>query len=177
MEIEVYTAADSFLLEDPFDMMHDLPIRHGTGVLILHPDNPNLLLTCLRIEREEGAPPQWQWLQGGRKKGEKPKQTAHRETREEIGVRSKDLKFLGFLPRTTVYEYPEGMRPRPYRGQIHTWAVFRYRRKGIPDLRYAKTRDFSELRWETAAWTRLHTAAFRRPVYAQVEDMLIDFLA
>jgi putative (di)nucleoside polyphosphate hydrolase len=158
-------------------MLHQLPMRRGVGVLLLHPDDPTLVLTGLRIEREADASPQWQWPQGGRKKRETPKQTAHRESREEIGVRGKDMKFLGFLPKTTSYEYPAGMRPRPYRGQVHKWAVFRYKRAGIPDLRYAHSMDFSQLRWETVAWTRLRTAEFRRPSYVQVEAMLAEFLA
>lgn len=146
--------------------------RANVGIAVLSSQ-----ATVLALERFD-IPGAWQLPQGGLDEGEEPLEAAQRELREETGLESSQVKFLGEHPRWLAYELaPEWRRPDTGRGQVQKWFAVRLvdaqaeieishvdERKGHPEFRAHAWMPLDEL---LAA-----TPAFRRVVYEPLADWL-----
>lgn len=144
-----------------------LLMRQGTGLMIFRQgaNGPELLVG----PRAGMCPPEYQLPQGGLDEGLTHEQNAYKEADEELGLKPRELYFVGLTPTMTSYVLPKKLRennPRKFDGQEHRWAVFRYIGEAeLPDLRLAKDREFSQLRWSPPMWVVAHTGEFRVKPY------------
>lgn len=156
-------------------MSQTLPYRPAVGLVVLNADNK--LLAGYRAD--SGNPNGWQFPQGGRD-GAAPEAAAWRELAEETGLTPDNTRLLGVLPEVTRYDYPPGatsMKYPEFRGQEHTWVVFRYLHSDLPDLARATDKEFAQLAW--MGWTLFlgYCPGFKRNGYILVKDQVQAFLA
>lgn len=90
----------------------------------------------------------WQFPQGGIEPHEKPEEALYREVKEEIGCDT--FKILKKTPKQIKYDFPPHLK-RPisnnYRGQVQDWFLCSFNEGTKPDLQFASSSEFIDLRW------------------------------
>ena len=145
----------------------DLPLRPCVGVVLL---NASGLIWA--GQRLDSPIPAWQMPQGGIDDGERPKEAALRELREETGIVAGDVVFVDKTRGWVTYDLPPDLLGKvwggKYRGQKQKW--FCYRFTGHDDQVTITTRhpEFSAWAWVQADALVAGIVPFKRAVYAQV---------
>ena len=101
------------------------PYRRGVNAIIL--DENNYLLLVQKNGYKEN---EWNFLGGGREKGETLEQNLFRELEEEIGTKRSDFEIIGFSVHKIKYDYPPDLAPKvnggKYRGQLYDQVILRF---------------------------------------------------
>lgn len=142
-----------------------LPYRKGVGVMLLNARGE--VLVASRIDMPSQA---WQMPQGGIAKGEKPKQAALRELREEIGTDNAEI--IAKSKKWRCYDLPPWAAAKVwkgrFRGQKQKWFALRF--LGSDSEIDLKTEHPEFLDWKWVEMARLPEliVPFKRQVYLDV---------
>jgi len=105
-------------------MSKDLPYRIGINTLVVDKNQRFLLVQLHGYKQNE-----WKFVGGGVKLNEEPLEAVYREILEEVGIKKRDLKFLGQSKYVHSYDFPDNMDSKikyKYKGQKKFQFVFRY---------------------------------------------------
>ncbi len=144
-----------------------LPYRPCVGVVLINPQG--LIFAGQRLDSTADA---WQMPQGGIDEGEKPRDAALRELREETGITADLVEFLAKTPGWLTYDLPPELLGRvwggKFRGQRQKWFLFRF--TGRDDqVNIATTHpEFARWRWIGADEMVAAIVPFKRRVYEEV---------
>ena len=98
--------------------------RPNVGIIVLHPTQPGQVLLAKRIGQDA-----WQFPQGGIKRGETPQTACYRELEEELGLKAKQVEFVGVTSGWLSYLLPRHLVRRGNRptciGQKQRWFLLR----------------------------------------------------
>ena len=141
--------------------------RLGVGVMLLN--RASLVFVAKRIDMPGNA---WQMPQGGIDKGEKPRQAAFRELKEETGTDKAEI--VGETRGWLTYDLPAEVLDKiswgkRYRGQKQKWFAMRF--TGVDkdiDLAAHQHPEFSEWRWAPMNSLVELIVPFKRDLYQQV---------
>lgn len=153
-----------------------LPYRPSVGVMLI--DARGRIFAAQRKDTDQ---PAWQMPQGGIDKGEKPREAALRELREETGIGAEHVEFLAKTPDKIAYDLPEELLGKvwggKFRGQEQRWFLFRF--TGAEDQIDIATEhpEFSEWKWITAEEMLAAIVPFKRAVYGKVIAAFREWLA
>lgn len=144
-----------------------LPYRPCVGVMLINRDG--LIFAGRRIDTTAAA---WQMPQGGIDEGEKPRQAALRELREETGVTADLVELVDKAPGWITYDLPPDLLGRvwdgKFRGQRQKWFLFRFLGRDDQVNIATSHPEFSEWRWIGADDLLAAIVPFKREVYARV---------
>lgn len=152
------------------------PYRPCVGVVLVN--DAGLIFAG---QRKDNPLPAWQMPQGGIDKGEKPREAALRELREETGVTQDLVEFVAKSPDWVLYDLPPELLGHvwggKYRGQKQRWFLFRF--TGRDDQIDIETEhpEFSEWKWVTADEMLAAIVPFKRAVYEEVVKAFRPHLA
>ncbi|MDI9348812.1 MAG: RNA pyrophosphohydrolase [Candidatus Symbiobacter sp.] len=100
--------------------------RPGVGMMVLN--QAGSVLVAQRLDSPQNAA--WQMPQGGIDAGETPRQAAHRELAEEIGVAPHLVQILAESPDWDYYDLPPDLAQKlwdgNYIGQRQKWFCLRF---------------------------------------------------
>jgi putative (di)nucleoside polyphosphate hydrolase len=167
--------APSIAMTDP----ESLPYRPCVGVVLI--DARGMVFAGQRVDRPANAPPAWQMPQGGIDEGEKPREAAYRELREETGVTRDLVEFVGKTHGWVTYDLPPDLLGKvwggKYRGQRQKWFLFRFLGQDR-DINIATDHpEFSSWRWILADEMAASIVPFKRAVYDEVIRSFRAYLA
>ncbi len=153
-----------------------LPYRPCVGVMLI--DGRGRIFAGQRRDSDVAA---WQMPQGGIDEGEKPRDAALRELREETGVTADKVTPLAKTEGWLTYDLPADLAGRvwggKYRGQRQRWFLYRFTGTDA-DVNIATAHpEFSEWRWVTRGELLAGIVPFKRAVYAEVAAAFADHLA
>jgi putative (di)nucleoside polyphosphate hydrolase len=153
-----------------------LPYRPCVGVVLI--DARGLVFAGQRLDSPS---PAWQMPQGGIDDGEKPREAAYRELREETGVTRDLVDFVGKTHGWVTYDLPDELLGKvwrgKYRGQKQKWFLFRFKGQDS-DIRIATEHpEFSSWRWILADEMVESIVPFKRAVYDEVIRSFRAYLA
>ena len=98
--------------------------RPNVGIIVLHPTRPGQVLLAKRIGQDA-----WQFPQGGIKRGETPQTACYRELEEELGLKPRQVEFVGVTSGWLSYLLPRHLVRRGNRptciGQKQRWFLLR----------------------------------------------------
>lgn len=145
----------------------NLPYRPCVGVTLINPQG--LIWAGRRLDSTAAA---WQMPQGGIDAGEKPRQAALRELREETGITADRVKLLAKTHHWLTYDLPADLLGKvwggQYRGQRQKWFLFRFEGDDSEVDIAREHPEFAEWRWIPAAEMLAAIVPFKRAVYDQV---------
>ncbi len=152
-----------------------LPYRRNVGLVLLNADG--LVFAGQRIDNPGSA---WQMPQGGIDKGEKPREAALRELREETGVRPDLVEKLAKTEDWLTYDLPPELIGSiwggRYRGQQQKWFLFRFLGTDSDVNIATEHPEFSVWQWMHPDTLVERIVPFKRAVYEQVFDAFRDHL-
>ncbi len=126
------------------------------------------VLWCQRKEHDG-----WQFPQGGIDKGETPLEAAIRETKEEVGLDSKDIEIVHESQDWFKYEVPKDKRSRYFTGkkfvgQKQKWFLARLLSDDTNiNLKTTRPVEFDNWIW-ASYWHALNTVVpFKKEVYRE----------
>lgn len=145
----------------------DLPYRPCVGIVLINRQGE--IFAGQRLDSTVQA---WQMPQGGIDDGEKPREAALRELREETGVTGDLVEFVAKTEDWVTYDLPPELLGKvwggKYRGQRQKWFLFRFTGRD-DDIRIATEHpEFSHWRWIGAGELVSSIVPFKRAVYEQV---------
>ena len=116
--------------------------RDNVAALLMRADGAILIGECAE------KPGTWSFPQGGVDDGETRREALVRELHEEVSLRPRDYKILGFRCGY-AYTYPEGkLKKGIYCGQIQTYFLCKlHGREPNPRLGSPKSPEFLRLLW------------------------------
>lgn len=97
------------------------PYRKGVVVLVVDKNNKFLVLQLNSYKDNE-----WNFLGGGRKKGETEEENLFRELKEELGCGKECFKVLGKSKNRLRYLYPPSMVDDYFKGQVKDQFLVRF---------------------------------------------------
>tara|TARA_B100000586_G_scaffold263814_1_gene233537 strand:+ start:615 stop:1127 length:513 start_codon:yes stop_codon:yes gene_type:complete len=122
----------------------------------------------------------WQFPQGGIDKNETPKQAILRETKEEVGLGSKDIKIICELSEWLKYDVPKDRRQtyffknNKFRGQVQKWFMAELTsHESMIDLGGDKVNEFSDWMWASYWYALGSVVSFKKKLYRQALTSLL----
>ena len=119
--------------------------------------------------------------QGGIDDGEKPREAAYRELREETGVTRDKVEFVGKTHGWVTYDLPPELLGKvwggKYRGQRQKWFLFRFKGKDTDIKISTEHPEFAQWRWILADEMAESIVPFKRAVYDEVIRSFRAYLA
>lgn len=149
------------------DQIAALPYRRCVGVVLANSEG-----RVFAGQRIDNPGPAWQMPQGGIDAGEKPKQAALRELREETGILPDSVEIVDRTRGWLSYDLPVDLVPRiwkgRYRGQEQRWFLMRF--LGNDALVNIETEHPEFSRWAWMAPDELlgQIVPFKREIYRTV---------
>ena len=144
-----------------------LPYRPCVGVMLINADG--LIFAAQRID---STSPAWQMPQGGIDAGEKPRDAALRELREETGISAEQVSFIAKTDGWVTYDLPSDLLGKvwggKYRGQRQKWFLYRYLGRDDQVQIATEHPEFSTWRWIGAEEMIASIVPFKRAVYETV---------
>jgi putative (di)nucleoside polyphosphate hydrolase len=142
--------------------------RRGVGILLLDPRKR------IFVGRRIDTPGAWQMPQGGIDKGEKPREAALRELKEEVGTDKAEI--IGETREWHLYELPGDLHRQAwggrYRGQAQKWFAMRFLGTDADIRLDAHHPEFDAWQWATREELIARIVAFKRQLYL---DVLTEF--
>lgn len=142
--------------------------RAGVGIMLL--DAANRVFIARRTDSVEA----WQMPQGGIDRGEKPRDAAMRELKEEIGTNHAEI--LGETARWLHYDLPPELAATlwhgHYRGQAQKWFAMRFLGRDADIDLDTHHPEFDAWRWAAPAELPGLIVPFKRRLYL---DVLAEF--
>ena len=135
--------------------------RYRPNVAIVILNDNGMILACERSD-VQGA---WQLPQGGVHEGEELETAAKRELREEIGTDA--VHFLGKLPFSIRYDWPEAYSYENYHGQEQSYFLARIRPDAVIDLNADSKPEFQSIAWMSKSEFLNSVKSFKREAYLQ----------
>lgn len=147
----------------------DSVYRPCVGIMLLN--RTNLVFVARRIDMTEEA---WQMPQGGIDGGEKPREAALRELKEEIGTDKAVIlaESRGWLRYDLPPELVGVAWGGRYRGQRQKWFAMRFTGKDSDIDLATHHPEFSDWKWAPPASLPQFIVPFKRQLYA---DVLTEF--
>jgi putative (di)nucleoside polyphosphate hydrolase len=157
-------------------MTADLPYRPNVGAVMFN--RHGQVFVGLRAGTPNGAPPAWQFPQGGIDDGESPKDALFRELSEEIGTANATL--LAEYPDWLCYDLPPELLTMAFqgrfRGQRQRWFALRFLGEDCEiDLQAHGHPEFSAWRWVDLAEVPVLAVPFKRPIYEALARAFAPF--
>ena len=153
-----------------------LPYRPCVGVMLIN--GSGRIFTAQRLDSKIAA---WQMPQGGIDDGEKSREAALRELREETGITDDLVEFIARMDDWLTYDLPPDLLGRvwggKYRGQRQKWFLFRYLGTDAQINIAADHPEFSQWCWIGADDMVAAIVPFKRAVYVQVVAAFRPYLA
>lgn len=149
------------------DQIAALPYRRCVGVVLA-----NAAGRVFAGQRIDNPGPAWQMPQGGIDAGERPRQAALRELREETGIPAEAVEIVDRTSGWLSYDLPVELVPRlwkgRYRGQEQRWFLMRF--AGDDSLVNIATEHPEFSRWAWMAPDELigKIVPFKRDIYRTV---------
>ncbi len=138
--------------------------RRGVGIMLLDPRNR------VFVGRRIDTPGAWQMPQGGIDKGEKPRDAALRELKEEVGTDKAEI--IGETREWHLYELPGEIHRQAwngrYRGQAQKWFAMRFLGNDADIRLDAHHPEFDAWQWATREELIARIVAFKRQLYLDV---------
>jgi len=154
---------------------HDAPEGYRPGVGIMLVDQANRVFVARRIDTKEQA---WQMPQGGIDRGEKPREAALRELKEEIGTDKAEI--LAESSQWFSYDLPVEIASRiwkgRYRGQCQKWFLMRHLGDGTDIDVATEHPEFDSWRWVLADELPDIIIPFKRQLYIDILGEFRSFL-
>jgi len=97
------------------------PYRKGVVVLVIDEDDRFLVLQLNEYDNN-----QWNFLGGGRKKGETEEENLFRELKEELGCGKECFEVLGKSKNRLKYLFPSTMNGNYFKGQVKDQFLVRF---------------------------------------------------
>ena len=153
-----------------------LPYRPCVGVMLINSDG-----RIFAGQRLDSAVPAWQMPQGGIDAGEKPRDSALRELREETGITSDLVEFIAKTHDWVTYDLPPELLGKvwggKFRGQKQKWFLYRYLGRDDQVDIATEHPEFGAWRWIGADQMIAEIVPFKRAVYDQVVRAFRAYLA
>lgn len=121
--------------------------RYRPNVSVIITDGAGLVLLCKRVDEKYGGT--WQCVQGGIDAGENAIDAAIRETREELGVRTDEVRILDVMPEKFSYRWDDSHIKQwnsDFVGQEQTFVYAQIPRHAQMNLDIHH-REFAEVYW------------------------------
>ncbi len=153
-----------------------LPYRPCVGVMLINSDG-----RIFAGQRLDSAAPAWQMPQGGIDAGEKPRDSALRELREETGITGDLVEFIAKTHDWVTYDLPPELLGKvwggKFRGQKQKWFLYRYLGRDDQVDIATEHPEFGAWRWIGADQMIAEIVPFKRAVYDQVVRAFRAYLA
>ena len=144
-----------------------LPYRPCVGVMLINAHG--MIFAAQRIDSTQ---PAWQMPQGGIDDGEKPRDAALRELREETGITANLVSYIAKTDGWVTYDLPSDLLGKvwggKYRGQRQKWFLYRYLGRDDQVQIATDHPEFSTWRWIGADDMIASIVPFKRAVYETV---------
>jgi len=153
--------------------IEELPYRPGVGIMLL--DRAGRVFVARRIDMPSEA---WQMPQGGIDKGERPREAARRELKEEIGTDK--AEFLAESGDWLTYDFPPELRERfrqgRYLGQQQKWFAMRFTGQDSDIDLATQHPEFKAWKWVEPGELPNLIVPFKRQVYLDVLEEFRELL-
>jgi len=153
-----------------------LPYRPCVGVMLIN--GSGRIFAAQRLDSKIAA---WQMPQGGIDDGEKSREAALRELREETGITDDLVEFVARMDDWLTYDLPPDLLGRvwggKYRGQRQKWFLYRYVGTDAQINIATDHPEFSQWCWIGADDMVASIVPFKRAVYVQVVAAFRPYLA
>ena len=149
--------------------------RACAGIVLFN--DAGKVLLCARAD-EKGF--EWQFVQGGIEKGEKPEDAALRELKEETSVGSAEIILS--LNEPICYDFPEDIVKKfalngcPYIGQKMYWFLVHFKGDESEINLVTKTPEFKAWQWADISEAPQRIVYFKRDVYQKVCDVFAPYI-
>ena len=144
--------------------------RRGVGIMLI--DSRGRIFVGRRID----TPDAWQMPQGGIDKGEKPREAALRELKEEVGTDKAEI--VAETSQWHTYDLPGDLSRQAwggrYRGQAQKWFAMRFLGTDADIQLDAHHPEFDAWEWTTQEQLITRIIGFKRQLYL---DVLKEFEA
>lgn len=157
-------------------MTTNLPYRPCVGIMLINAEG-----LIFAAQRKDSTIPAWQMPQGGIDDGEKPREAALRELREETGVTADLVQFVGKTHGWVTYDLPPDLIGKiwggKFRGQRQKWFLYRFTGPDAAINIATEHPEFDQWRWIGADEMIATIVPFKREVYQTVVRSFRAYLA
>ena len=147
--------------------------RPNVAVVILNKEGG--VLWCRRKNKDG-----WQFPQGGIDKNESPEQAIYRETNEEVGLNTNDIKIIDELEKWFKYDVPKQrrgtyfFRSKNFKGQIQKWFLAELvSDENQINLDSSRNSEFDKWIWSSYWYALGSVVDFKKEVYREALTSLL----